>query len=235
MTACTRAQNILDIILRFRTYKIGIIADVENAFLMVLVCKDDRDALRFLWVPPNPVEMRFTIVVFGVTANPFLLNATLYYHLEKYQKSHSKLVDTLLNSIYVDDVTYGANTEEDAHQLYVLSKKIFSGGGFNLQKFVTNSASLRQHITDELLSAQKPPTSDNNYKVVEEDSTYTSELLEGIMPGGQKVLGISWSPVNDMLEFNIRGVAQSLQSLTPTKRNIIGFASRFYDPLGPYN
>ena len=64
-------QNILDIILRFRTYKIGIIADVEKAFLMVSVCKDDRDALRFLWVddieqtPPNPVEMRFTRVVFG--------------------------------------------------------------------------------------------------------------------------------------------------------------------------
>ena len=90
-------QKILNVILRFRTYKIGIIADVEKAFLMVLVCKDDRDALRFLWVddiehiPPNPVEMRFTGVVFGVTASPFLLNATLYYHLEKYQKSHSKL------------------------------------------------------------------------------------------------------------------------------------------------
>ena len=131
------------------------------------------------------------------------------------------VVDALLNSIYVDDVTYGANTEEDAHQLYALSKKIFSEGGFNLRKFVTSSASLRQHITDELPSAQKPPTSGNNYKVVEEDTTYTSELLEGSMPGSQKVLGVSWNPVNDMLEFDIRGVAQSLQSLTPTKRNKI--------------
>ena len=107
--------------------------------------------------------------------------------------------------------TYAANTEEDAHQLYALSKKLFSEGGFNLRKFVTSSASQRQHITDELPSAQKPPTSDNNYKVVEEDF-YTSELLEGSMPGGQKVLGVSWNPVNYMLEFDIRGVAQSLQS-----------------------
>ena len=35
-----------------------------------------------------------------------------------------------------------------------------------------------------------------------------------------------------MLEFDIRPIAASLQALQPTKRNIISFASRFYDPLG---
>lgn len=93
-------QNILDIILRFRAYRIGIIADVEKAFLMVSVCNKDRDALRFLWVddnektPPVPVEKRFTRVVFGVSASPFLLNATLYHHLEKYREGNPSLVNT---------------------------------------------------------------------------------------------------------------------------------------------
>ena len=67
---------------------------------------------------------------------------------------------------------------------------------------------------------------------MEEDTTYTSDLLEGSVPGGQKVLGVSWSPISDMLEFDIRGVAKSLQTLEPTKRNIVGFASKFYDPFG---
>ena len=62
--------------------------------------------------------------------------------------------------------------------------------------------------------------------------TYTSRLLEGNVPGGQKVLGVSWNPVSDMLESDIREVAQSLQTLEPTKRNIIGFTSKFYDPMG---
>ena len=167
-----------------------------------------------------------------MSASPFLFNATLYHHLGKYQKVHPRLVDTLLKSIYVDDVTYGANTEEDAYQLYTLSKKVFIEGGFNLQKFVTSSASLRQRITDELLSTQKPPTLDINSRVVEEDTTYTSGPLKGNMPGGQKVLGVSWNSFSDVLEFDITGIAKSLQSLAPTKWNIIGFASRFYDPLG---
>ena len=38
-------QNILDIIVRFRTYKIALVADVEKAFLMVSVCSKDRDAI----------------------------------------------------------------------------------------------------------------------------------------------------------------------------------------------
>ena len=40
-------QNILDIILRFRAYRVALAADVEKAFLMVSVCEKDRDALRF--------------------------------------------------------------------------------------------------------------------------------------------------------------------------------------------
>ena len=137
-------QSILDIVLRFRAYKVAIVADVEKAFLMVSACQEDRDALRFLWVedvqktPPVPVMMRFTHVVFGVSASPFLLNTTINHHLEKYLNRYPDLINTLLRSIYVDDVTYGADGESEAYQLYTLSKKVFAEGGFNLKKFVTS-------------------------------------------------------------------------------------------------
>ena len=232
-------QNILDIVLRFRAYKVAVVADVEKAFLMVSVSEEDRDALRFLWVediektPLAPVPMRFTRVVFGVSASPFLLNATINHHLKKYQNRYPDLVNTLMRSIYVDDVTYGAEGENEAYQLYTLSKGIFAEGGFNLRKFVTSSPSLRQRIAaDEHRSEKKHAVFDTNSNVVEDDMTYTSGLLKGSVPGDQKVLGVSWNSVSDVLEFDIRGVAQSLQTLEPTKRNIIGFASKFYDPLG---
>ena len=176
-------QNILDIIARFHTYRIALVADVEKAFLMVLVCSKDRDALRFLWVDdvekPSAVvkKLRFTRVVFGVSASPFLLNATINHH-----------------------------------------------------KFVTNSPIVRQRIA---LDEQKlPNNSCTNSSVMEEDSTYTSDLLAGSTAGSLKVLGVGWNPVNDVLEFDLREIANSLHSLKPTKRNIVWFASRFYDPLG---
>lgn len=58
-------------------------ADLEKAFLMVAIDEADRDALRFIWVDeaskeqPNLKVYRFTRVVFGVSASPFLLNTTI--------------------------------------------------------------------------------------------------------------------------------------------------------------
>ena len=105
-------------------------------------------ALRFLWIDdvekpqPELQQMRFTRVVFRVSASPFLLNATISYHLEQYHNDHPELVNTLQRSICVNDVTYGADQEDDAHKLYAMPKKVFADGGFNLRKFVTNSPTL---------------------------------------------------------------------------------------------
>ena len=176
------------------------------------------------------ILLRFRTYKGGVSASPFLLNATINYHLERYRDKYSSLVDTLLQSMYVDDVTCGATSEDEAFQLYDTSIKLFAEGGFNLRKFVTNSSNLQQRISNvnqKLTHSRPAPCS-----VMEENTTYTSTLFNNETPNRQKVLGVSWDPASDMLEFDIRPIAASLQALQPSKRNIISFASRFYDPLG---
>ena len=145
-------QKILDILLRFRTYRIAVTADIEKAFLMVSIAEEDRDVLRFLWVTdvtsdsPQIRILRFSRVVFGVSSSPFLLNATLQHHLNLYASSHPELVERLSTSMYVDDVVSGAQDEEGAEGFYMESKEILKEGGFNLRKFVTNSNALQQKI-----------------------------------------------------------------------------------------
>ena len=84
-------QRIADLLLRFRVYPVAVVADIEKAFLMIQVAEEDRDVLRFLWVkdlttePPEIIELRFARVIFGVSSSPFLLNATIKYHLEHTQ------------------------------------------------------------------------------------------------------------------------------------------------------
>jgi len=145
-------QRILGVLLRFRTYKVVLTADTEKAFLMVSVAKNDRDVLRFLWVvdptssDPEVVVLRFTRMTFGVSASPFLLNATVDFHLGKYTTTHPELVEKLKRSIYVDDVLTGSENEQEAYQLYLNSKAILKEGGFNLRKFVSSSKLLQAQI-----------------------------------------------------------------------------------------
>ena len=98
-------QRIREILLRFRTYPVAVVADIEKAFLMISIEPKDRDVLRFLWVKdvtvdePEIVTLRFSRVMFGVSSSPFLLNATLQHHVKKYAEAQPTVVGKLLKSM----------------------------------------------------------------------------------------------------------------------------------------
>ena len=53
---------------------------------------------------PSLEVLRFTRVMFGVTASPFLLGGTIHHHLLKYDKEDPEFVHLMLESLYVDDM-----------------------------------------------------------------------------------------------------------------------------------
>ncbi|UYV72978.1 hypothetical protein LAZ67_10001373 [Cordylochernes scorpioides] len=67
-------ELIPDIMLRFRLNKIGVVADIEKAFLQISVAKEDRQFLRFLWWEDSKQEnlriYQHKRVVFGVIHRP---------------------------------------------------------------------------------------------------------------------------------------------------------------------
>ena len=146
--------TIFNVLLRFREKRIALVGDIEKAFLNVGVAEEDRDVLRFLWVDsleeenPGLMLYRFCRVVFGVNASPFLLNATLKYHISQYEADPG-LVQNLLNSFYVDDLVTGERGVEECLSLYQKSKKCLSEGGFNLRKSISNSPELLELICED--------------------------------------------------------------------------------------
>ena len=190
-------QKIMEILLRFRVHDVAVVADIEKAFLMISIDQSDRDALRFLWVsdldkqPPDICAYWFTRVVFGVACSPFLLNATLSQHVDKYRTTQPNLVNQLQRSIYVDDVVLGAKTAELAHQLCSESRKLLSKGGFNLRKFLTNHEWLRDKLSKEEKS-----------KEGRQSETYTSTMLgksQAPLHRERKVQRVRWNTVTDEL------------------------------------
>ena len=204
---------------------------------MISVTLTDRDVLWFLWVDntnkdsPEVTTMTFRRVMFGVSASPFLLNATIKYHIERYQAEDPEFVSQFLRSIYVNDVVFGATSIQEVFKLYSKSKTRLSLGGFNLWWFTTNSPELRKQLK---LAENRCTTDVCSHPVSEEDCSYTQSTLgdhRETLDEKQKVLGVRWNFVNDCFVFDIQHLAEQAESENPTKRNVVSLTARFYDPL----
>ena len=81
--------SVYDILLQFRSGKIGLVSDIKQAFLNIAIAEEHRDLLRFLWYEnfdadnPEVIILPFTRVVFGLTSSPFLLNGTISSHVSQ--------------------------------------------------------------------------------------------------------------------------------------------------------
>ncbi|GFW57902.1 uncharacterized protein TNCV_1418491 [Trichonephila clavipes] len=115
---------------RFRKYKIGVISDIEKAFLQIGVREQDRDFLRFMWYDRENRDhikiYRHRRVVFGVTSSPFLLGATLNHHLDNAHGNFDNVAKILRKSFYVDNCVTSFETEEQLQKFIVESKILLS-------------------------------------------------------------------------------------------------------------
>jgi hypothetical protein len=167
--------------MRFRLYKIGIVADIEKAFLQIGLQPRERDVTRFLWIKrsdkpmtekENLIEYRFCCVPFGVISSPFLLGATVEYYLESH---NSPIANKLKNDIYVDNLITGTNSQTEASQLYQSAKSIFNDISMNLREWITNNG----HVNATIQSKERADSS------------------------GMKVLGHNWDITSDTISIKV--------------------------------
>ena len=96
-------------LLRFRFNPIGIIADVEKAYLQISVADSHRDFLRFLWFDdifkdiPEVTKYRFCHVIFGTNCSQYLVNSVIRFHASKYKNIDEEFSEKVPKSFYVDD------------------------------------------------------------------------------------------------------------------------------------
>ena len=126
----TKHTDLFSVLLQFRAYKIALIADIEKAFFMIGVTDTDRDALKFLWVDdqtenfPQIKEKRFTRVSFGVISSTRHLEKTRNHHLKKYRNQLPEVIKKIENSLYVDDLSTGADEPKSVIELYETGKSV---------------------------------------------------------------------------------------------------------------
>ena len=141
------------IILRLRLSKFICAGDISKAFLRVQLAEQDRDCTRFLWFdeqnPNRLVTYRFCVVLFGSASSPFLLQATIKYHLDKCG------LQFLGRNLYCDNLHGCANTEDELISFYKKSIDTYNSAGLPLREWVTNSPKLKEIVINEGLGPSK--------------------------------------------------------------------------------
>ena len=190
------------VIIRFRTGRVAIVADIEAMFHQVKVSEMDADSLRFLWKDDifstdPPYTMQMLVHVFGAKDSPTCANYALRVTaLDNYQRFDGLTYESVLKSFYVDDLLKSVNTEEMAISLCKELREIAKCGGFRLTKFLSNC----KGVIDSL-----PPSEISPHMILE----LNGEIIE-------RTLGIYWETNHDLFTFRF-----NFKEAPMTKRGIL--------------
>ena len=147
--------NLCGMLLRFRLHLIGIIADIEQAYVQLALNPTDRDVVRFLWVKninlpfseDNIQEYRFCRVIWGIICAAFLLAYTIIHHLSLYH--HDTITRTIERDLYVDNLVTGEVSTAEALKFYRKTKVIFNDASMNMRKWISNDKDVMCQIDED--------------------------------------------------------------------------------------
>lgn len=207
--------DLVRILTRFRMNEVAFGADVSECFLTVQMHPDDQNKFRFLWVDEEGkvVKYKFTSLIFGSKASPWISSTCLFKLLDRHSKSDSNLVEKVKKSIWVDDIVMSEPTVDSARDVIKKLEDIFAEASFRLAKFVSSHDAALDHLPDD-------------------QRVFPSGIKE---KGSLKVLGIDWQVDKDEIfigrDFEEAFTTKRTRSGN-TKRSLARMVASIYDPLG---
>ncbi|XP_054082913.1 uncharacterized protein LOC128920202 [Zeugodacus cucurbitae] len=209
-------DNLIEILHRFRRYRIAITADVKKMFRQVEINPLHRKWQRILW-RESPVEplrsFELATVTYGMTSSPYNAIRSLRqcavdnYNIVEDENRASTARKSILDGFYVDDYLESFDSLVEAVSCAHDVDAILRQGQFILGKWNSNCAKALDAITD-------PEKSGSDIELYDSNAT---------------VLGLHWNPLSDELFFKV-SIADS--HTLPTKRSILSDVARLYDPIG---
>lgn len=203
--------DITAILTRWRTYRFVYTADIEKMFRQICVHPDDADLQRIVWRSDPTAEVgiyRLLTVTYGTASAPYLAMRVLRQLGEDEGANFPAAVPIIKEAIYVDDVLFGADEVETLRATRDQLNGIMNRGGFHLRKWAANDDALLTDIPSE-----------------EHETAVGHALLDD---DAIKVLGITWFPREDVFRHRVT----LTDTTAKTKRAVLSFIAKLYDPLG---
>ena len=212
--------HLFDILMRARTYKYLITGDICKAFHQIMIQQKDMDVQRLFWYEnlrdKTIKEYRFTRVIFGCNASPYILGATLQRHFMKYEHEFPEDVKSLLDNTYVDDILAGSNSIAKLEKFKENAIRIMGEAQMKLHKWKSNAKTLEKQMVDKHQSMEECPT--------------FADLTNNTQDNETKILGIAWDKDKDNMSINFKSIDMTGNKVS--KRKILSYVHGIFDILG---
>lgn len=188
-------ETLTAILMRWRTHRIAVTADIEKMYRQILVAPEHRDYQRILWRNTSDGEVehyRLRTVTYGTASAPYMAVKTIQ-RLASDEKMRFPWASMVVNNdFYVDDCLSGAYTFTEAVRLKDELLGIMTAGGLRLMKWSSNSKELLSTLPDDHIECRSPLNLDDD--------------------GSVKTLGIHWHPSVDEFMYHVKAEMKEASS-----------------------
>lgn len=201
--------DIIDIVLRMRTYPILVIADIEKMYRMILVHKSQRDFQRILWRDNQTNEIihfQLNTITYGTASASFLATRVIHEIGQRVKECNPEVSQIINNCFYMDDLIFGHSDINHLTRLKDEIDSVLQRSGFKLRKWLSNDHKFNENASN----------------VTQESFCFRGE-------NETKALGTVWNPVSDMIGY---AFTVNLNTNKITKRTLLSSIGQLYDILG---
>lgn len=206
-------DNVFELIMRFRTHRIGITADIQKRYLQIGIHPHQWDLQRVIWRPHPLAELKeywLTVVIFGMASAPHCAVRAMQQCAEDENEQFPRAAQIVKRDFYMDDCLTGADDKTEAKNLCQELTKMLQRGCFTLDKWHSNEP----EVLPVMPTAYQP-----------------MEAVELSEPTDTTVLGLRWLPSSDELAFKFHPLIP-VDGERETMRQVLSQIARLFDPNG---
>ena len=182
VTGPDQLSSLVGILMRLRTNRVAIAADIEAMFHQVRVTKKDTDSLRFLWKddfcadgPPDTYQM--LVHIFGAKDSSTCCSyAVKRVARDNWGRFDPVTLEAALKAFYVDDLLKSLHDEDTAILVALQLIALLKLGGFRLCKFVSNSKKVLEALPESEISPSAVVSLDESSETSESKSSLERAL-----------------------------------------------------------
>lgn len=209
----TVQKELFDIVLLFRFGEFTLSSDIRKMFRNILVNPEHTSLQNILW-RENPNQsikcIRLDTVTYGMKSSSYLATQCLIELAQRHEHDLPLASFILRHCTYVDDILYSCS---DMHKLLEAKRQLcemLSYGSFSLHKWASNTPNVLSDIPEAKQQFTQLDLQKGDYNM--------------------KALGLTLDIKKDC--FTINKLEPFSENIIITKREVLSYISKFYDPMG---